>query len=77
MSISANKVKGIRAACVSDVYSAKMSRARNNANGVCIGARVLGSELCKLIVETFATTEFEGERHQRRIDKITKIEENQ
>lgn len=76
MSLSANKVKGIRAACVSDVYSAKMSRAHNNCNVLCIGARVLGTELAKLIVEAFVKTEFEGGRHQRRVDKITEIEEN-
>lgn len=76
MSLSANKVKGIRAACVSDVYSAKMSRLHNNCNVLCIGARVIGSEVAKMIVETFVKTEFEGGRHQRRIDKITEIEEN-
>ncbi|MDY3007333.1 ribose 5-phosphate isomerase B [Anaerococcus sp. AGMB00486] len=76
MSLSANKVKGIRAACVSDVYSAKMSRAHNNCNVLCIGARVIGSEVAKIIVETFVKTKFEGGRHQRRIEKITEIEEN-
>lgn len=76
MSISANKIKGIRAACVSEPFSARMSRAHNNANVLCLGARVIGSELCKMIVEEFATTDFEGDRHQRRIDKISKIEEN-
>lgn len=76
MSISANKVKGIRAACVSEPFSARMSRAHNNANVLCLGARVIGTEVCKMIVEEFANTEFEGGRHQRRVDKITKIEEN-
>ena len=76
MSMSANKVKGIRAACVSEPFSAKMSRAHNNANVLCLGARVIGTELCKMIVEEFASTEFEGGRHQRRVDKIKKIEEN-
>ncbi|WP_296114140.1 ribose 5-phosphate isomerase B [uncultured Anaerococcus sp.] len=75
MSISANKVKGIRASCVSEPFSAKMSRAHNDANVLCLGARVIGTELCKMIVEEFATTEFEGGRHQRRVDKIKKIEE--
>lgn len=75
MSMAANKVKGIRAACVSDGYSAKLSRAHNNANALCIGARVIGSEVCKYIVNEFATTEFEGGRHERRIEKIMKIEE--
>lgn len=75
MSLAANKIKGIRACCVSDVFSAKMSRAHNDCNVLCIGARVLGSELAKFIVEAFATTEFESGRHQRRVDKIIKIEE--
>ena len=76
MSMSANKVKGIRAACVSEAFSARMSRAHNNANVLCLGARVIGTEVCKMIVEEFATTEFEGGRHQRRVDKICKIEED-
>ena len=76
MSISANKIKGIRAACVSEAFSARMSRAHNNANVLCMGARVIGSETCKMIVDEFAKTEFEGGRHQRRVDKISAIEEN-
>ena len=75
ISISANKVKGIRAACVSETFSARMSRAHNNANVLCLGARVIGTEVCKMIVEEFAKTQFEGGRHQRRVDKICKIEE--
>ncbi|WP_311481945.1 ribose 5-phosphate isomerase B [uncultured Anaerococcus sp.] len=75
MSISANKMKGIRAACVSEPYSAMMSRAHNNANVLCLGARVIGTEVCKMIVEEFVTTQFEGGRHQKRVDKISKIEE--
>ncbi|WP_394018133.1 ribose 5-phosphate isomerase B [Anaerococcus cruorum] len=74
MSISANKIDGIRAACVSEAFSARMSRAHNNANCLCLGARVIGSETSKMIVEEFVTTDFEGGRHQRRIDKITEIE---
>ncbi|WP_394264485.1 ribose 5-phosphate isomerase B [Anaerococcus octavius] len=74
MSISANKIDGIRAACVSEAFSARMSRAHNNANCLCIGARVIGNETAKMIVEEFVKTEFEGGRHQRRIDKITEIE---
>lgn len=74
MSISANKIKGIRAACVSEAYSARMSRAHNNANTLCIGARVIGSETCRMIVDEFVNTEFEGGRHQRRVDKIMDIE---
>lgn len=76
MSMSANKIKSIRAACVSEPFSARMARAHNNANVLCIGSRVIGSELCKMIVEEFAKTKFEGGRHQRRIDKISKIEED-
>lgn len=75
MSISANKIKGIRAAAVSESYSAKMARAHNDANCLCLGARVIGSEVAKMIVETFANTEFEGGRHQRRVDKIMNLEE--
>ena len=74
MSMSANKIDGIRAACVSDTYSARMSRAHNNANCLCIGARVLGNELANMIVEEFVKTEFEGGRHQKRVNKINKLE---
>jgi len=74
MSISANKIDGIRAACVSEAFSARMSRAHNNANCLCIGARVIGNETAKMIVEEFVKTEFEGGRHQRRVNKITEIE---
>lgn len=74
MSISANKIDSIRAACVSEAFSARMSRAHNNANCLCLGARVIGSETAKMIVEEFATTDFEGGRHQRRVDKITELE---
>lgn len=74
MSLAANKFEGIRAACVSDVYSAKMSRNHNNANVLCIGARVVGDEVAKLIIKTFLENEFEAGRHQRRVDKIMAIE---
>ena len=77
MSIAANKVKGIRAAAVSEVYSAKLTRQHNNSNIVCIGARVIGVETAKMIVDAFLGTEFEGERHQRRVDMITEIENEQ
>ena len=75
MSLAANKFKGIRAACVSDVYSAKMSRAHNNCNVLCFGSRVIGSEVSKMIVEVFANTKFERGRHSNRVEKITEIEE--
>lgn len=74
MSLAANKFEGIRAACVSDVYSAKMSRNHNNANLLCIGARVIGDEVAKLIIKTFLENEFEAGRHQRRVDKIMAFE---
>lgn len=75
MSIAANKVKGIRAVTCHDCFSAKMARAHNNANILTLGQRVVGSELAKMIVELFLSTPFEGERHQRRLDKITALEE--
>ncbi len=74
MSLAANKFEGIRAACVSDVYSAKMSRNHNNANVLCIGARVIGDEVAKLIIKSFLENEFEAGRHQRRVDKIMAFE---
>lgn len=77
ISIAANKVKGIRCCCCSDCYSAKMTRAHNDANMLALGGRVVAPELAKLIVEHFMTTEFEGGRHQRRIDMFQLIEEGQ
>ena len=74
VSIAANKVKGIRCAACSDCYSAKMTRKHNDANMLAMGARVVGSELGQMIAEIFLTTEFEGGRHQRRIDQIAAIE---
>lgn len=74
ISIAANKVDGIRAALCSDVFSAKMARQHNNANIVCLGGRVTGRELAFMIVDTFLETEFEGGRHQNRIDKIHALE---
>lgn len=74
MSMSANKIDGIRAACVSEPFSARMARAHNNANVLCIGGRVIGVEIAKMIVEEFIKTEFEGGRHQRRVDKIMQLE---
>ena len=71
---SANKVKGIRAACCSDYFSAKYTRAHNDANVLCMGARVVGAGLAIELVDVFLKTEFEGGRHQIRIDQITAIE---
>ena len=74
ISIAANKHKGIRAALCSDVYSAKMTKQHNNANIICLGGRVTGRELAFMIVDTWLATEFEGGRHEARIEKIHKIE---
>lgn len=75
ISISANKVKGIRAALCTDRHCAEMTRRHNNANILCMGGHVVTSETAKRIVDVFLGTEFEGDRHQRRIDLITDIEE--
>ena len=75
MSIAANKIKGIRAALCSDVYSAKMTKVHNNSNVLCMGGRVLGRELAFMIVDAWLEAEFEGGRHQKRIDKIHALEE--
>lgn len=73
--IAANKVKGIRAALCHDTFSAHASREHNNANILTMGQRVVGQGLALDIVEIWLNTEFQGERHQRRIDKIHQIEE--
>lgn len=77
MSLVANKVKGIRCALCCDTYSAKMTRAHNNANMLAMGARVIDVELAKQIVEAWLDTPFEGGRHQTRVDMITAIENDQ
>ena len=74
ISLAANKVKGIRCAVVSDVFSAKMSKAHNDANMLSLGERVLGKGLALEIVEAWISTEFEGDRHSRRVDMIKEIE---
>lgn len=74
ISIAANKVKGIRAALCSDCFSAEMTRRHNDANILAMGARVLGEGLALKITDTFLNTEFDGGRHQRRIDLITEID---
>ena len=71
MSMAANKHLGIRAAACSEPYSAKFTRLHNNANVLCMGARVVGAGLAQEILEAFLFTEFEGGRHQRRVDMIT------
>lgn len=77
ISLAANKVKGIRAAVCSEPFTAKMARQHNNCNILAFGARVVGGELAKMIVETWLNTEFEGGRHQRRVDLIGAIEEKE
>jgi ribose 5-phosphate isomerase B len=74
ISISANKVKGIRAAVCSEPYSAKLSREHNNTNILALGSRVVGIGLAKMIVDIWLNTAFDGGRHARRVDKITQYE---
>lgn len=73
MSLAANKVRGIRAACCSDMYSAKMCRQHNNANILTFGARVIGPATAEMLVDAFLDTEFE-DRHKKRVDMISQIE---
>lgn len=75
ISISANKIKGIRAALCGDWYSAKYTRLHNDANVLCMGGRVIGAGLAIEITDIFLETEFEGGRHARRVEKIMKLEE--
>ena len=74
MSMAANKIKGIRCALCSDTYSARMTRIHNNSNVLALGARVIGVELAKEIVNAWLDATFEGGRHQVRIDMITALE---
>ncbi len=75
MSISANKFSGVRAALVHDEFTAQMAREHNNANILVMGGRVLTPEQGKRLVEIWLDTEFEGGRHQKRLDKISAIEQ--
>ncbi|MBQ6839359.1 MAG: ribose 5-phosphate isomerase B [Oscillospiraceae bacterium] len=75
VSITANKVKGIRCALLSDVMSARMTREHNDTNMMAIGAGVVGQMLALQIVDTWLSTEFTGGRHQRRIDKMMALEQ--
>jgi len=75
MSIVANKFPGVRASLCNDLFTAKMSRLHNDANILVIGGRIVGKDLAKEIVKTWVSSSFEGARHCRRLDKITKIEE--
>ena len=74
MSMCANKIKGIRACCCSDTFSAEFTRRHNNANALCLGGRVVGAGLACQIVDAFLNAEFEGGRHQKRIDKMMALE---
>ena len=76
VSIAANKIRGIRAAVCTDVFSAKATRNHNNANILCLGERVIGTGVAWEILEAFFASEFEGGRHQRRVEKISDIEKN-
>ena len=74
ISLAANKVKGIRACVCSEPYSARLSRQHNNTNVLAFGARVVGSEMAKMIVDEWLGAKFEGGRHARRVGQIMEIE---
>ena len=74
MSIAANKVSGIRAACCTDTYCARMTRSHNDANVLCLGGRVIGDERAFDITDVFLGTEFTGGRHSRRIAMVSELE---
>ncbi len=76
MSIVANKVKGVRAALCHDELTAELSRRHNNSNILCLPADLLGEELMRRVVDVWLRTEFEGGRHDRRLDKISEYESN-
>jgi len=75
MSIVANKFSGVRASLCNELFTAKMSRLHNDANILVIGGRIVGKDLAKEIVRTWVSTPFEGERHCKRLDRITHIED--
>ncbi len=77
ISLAANKVHGIRACVCSEPYTAKLSKQHNNSNIIAFGARVIGIETAKMIVDEWLSAEYEGGRHQVRIDMISEIEETQ
>ena len=74
ISMAANKIKGIRAAACSDWFSAKYTRAHNDANALCLGGRVVGAGLAIELVDIFLNTPFEGGRHSRRVEKLAALE---
>jgi ribose 5-phosphate isomerase B len=75
MSIVANKFPGVRASLCNELFTAKMSRLHNDANILVLGGRIVGRDLAKEIVKTWVSTPFEGERHRRRLEKISHIED--
>lgn len=75
ISLAANKVEGIRACVCSEPFTARMSKEHNNANIIAFGARVVGVELAKMIVDEWLHAEFQGGRHQKRVDMLTEIEQ--
>ena len=77
MSMAANKHRGIRAAACSDTFSARLTRIHNDANVLCFGERVVGMGLALDLVDNFIDAEFEGGKHQRRVDMITAIEKDE
>ena len=77
ISLAANKVKGIRACVCSEPYTAKLSKQHNNSNIIAFGARVIGIETAKMIVDEWVNAEFEGGRHQIRVDMLAEIEATQ
>lgn len=74
MSMAANKIRGIRACCCTDSFSCEYTRRHNDANALCLGGRVVGPGLACQLTDLFLSTPFEGGRHQKRIDKITALE---
>ena len=77
ISLAANKVRGIRACVCSEPYTARLSRQHNNANIIAFGARVIGIETARMIVDEWLEAEYEGGRHQTRVDMIAEIEQTQ
>ncbi len=77
MSMCANKFNGVRAAVCSDTYSARLTRVHNDANVLCMGARVIGPCLAQDVLDSFLSAEFEGGRHRTRVDMMTDIEKKQ
>ncbi len=77
ISLAANKVNGIRCCVCSEPYTAKLSRQHNNSNMLAFGARVIGVEMAKMIVDAWLEAEFQGGRHQNRVDMIMEIEQTQ